>query len=345
MDHAEDGGGDNGDVFIYMGGDQFVPEDVTHVRVHKSVKTIRHGAFQQCRKLVSIEMHDGVKIIKGCAFRFCTSLKGIKLAGVRIIEEAAFCNCWSLESVEFGNKLETIVGSAFLRCTSLKNIKISKVRVIESGAFSACHLLTDVQLSKELQRIGYGAFCNCPRLRLVTIPLKANLVVDHVFRGCDSLSQVDLIGGIHKTISSLLLDSWREEMNDLINEINHLLPNTTTDEKTRAVRQWMERVIRRMEHYKSEHYSLLKEFTTLLELALWKANLDDNVVNDAAAEKGVRVTRGQRKRARKDRCITSGASIVIKNVLPFLNDNDVFPLLGYDQAILRATRGGEGGGD
>jgi hypothetical protein len=57
---------------------------------------------------------------------------------------------------------------------------------------------------------------------------------------------------------------------------------------------------------------------TLLELALWKANLDDNVGYDGTAREGVRVTRGQRKRARKDRCITSGASIVIKNVLPFL---------------------------
>jgi hypothetical protein len=54
---------------------------------------------------------------------------------------------------------------------------------------------------------------------------------------------------------------------------------------------------------------------TLLELALWKANLHDDV---AAAQDGVRVTRGRVKRARKDRCITSGASIVIKNVLPFL---------------------------
>ena len=69
-----------------------------------------------------------------------------------------------------------------------------------------------------------------------------------------------------------------------------------------------------MDHYRSEHQIILKEAMTLLELALWKANLHD----DAAAQEGVRVTRRQRKRARKDRCITSGASVVIKNVLPFL---------------------------
>jgi predicted NAD-dependent protein-ADP-ribosyltransferase YbiA (DUF1768 family) len=73
-----------------------------------------------------------------------------------------------------------------------------------------------------------------------------------------------------------------------------------------------------IEHYKSEHYISLKEAMSLLELALWKANLDDNVGDDAAAREGRRVKRRQRKRARKDRCITSGASVVIKNVLPFL---------------------------
>ena len=53
--------GNNDDVFIYMGGNQIVPWDATHVRVHKSVKIIRANAFLNCRNLVSVEMHDGVK--------------------------------------------------------------------------------------------------------------------------------------------------------------------------------------------------------------------------------------------------------------------------------------------
>ena len=75
-----------------------------------------------------------------------------------------------------------------------------------------------------------------------------------------------------------------------------------------------------MEHYKTQHNTLLKEATTLLELALWKAKLDDNQADGDGVphQDGVRVTRGRVKRARKERCVTSGASIVIKNVLPFL---------------------------
>ena len=54
-----DEGGKNNNVFVYMGGDQEVPRDVTHVRVHKSVKIISTRAFQNFHHLVSIEMHDG----------------------------------------------------------------------------------------------------------------------------------------------------------------------------------------------------------------------------------------------------------------------------------------------
>jgi hypothetical protein len=61
----------------------------------------------------------------------------------------------------------------------------------------------------------------------------------------------------------------------------------------------------------------LKEATTLLELALWKANLDDNN-GDRLEREGARTTRGSRKRAREEICVTSGADVVIKNVLPFL---------------------------
>jgi hypothetical protein len=263
-------------------------------------------------------MHDGVEIIEEWAFNGCTSLRGIKLPGVKVIEEYAFYYCPALEDVGFGDKLETIGINSFYQA-ALRNIKIPKVRVIGYYAFYKCEQLTDVEiLSEELERIEGYAFGKCPRLRRIAVPLKANLLGNQVFDECYNLSQVDLVGGIHKTVSSLLLQSWRNEMNDVINEINYLLPNTTTDEKTRAIQHWMDRVIHRIEHFKSEHYTLLKEFTTLLELALWKANLDDNVGDDSAAREGVRVTRGQRKRARKDRCITSGASIVIKNVLPFL---------------------------
>ena len=143
------------------------------------------------------------------------------------------------------------------------------------------------------------------------------MIGDRVFSFCPNLTTVHLVGGIHRTLASLHLESWRNEMNEEINRVNQVLPCTHEQEKTPVIRDWIRSVICRIDHYKTEHKALLKEATTLLELALWKANLDDNE-GGVLEREGVRTTRGRRKRARKEICVTSGANIVIKNVLPFL---------------------------
>ncbi len=343
-----DNNGNNDDVFVYMGGDQEVPRDVTHVRVHKSVKIIRARAFRNCRNLVSVEMHDGVEIIEEAAFYFCSSLRGIKLPGVRVIENNAFFVC-ALEDVEFGDKLETIGDDAFRGCR-LRNIKLPKCRVIGEYSFANCRQLTDVELSDEdLETIGYRAFSNCRRLRRIAIPLKDNLfdADDTVFDGCEELSQVDLHGGIHKTISSLLLDSWRNEMNDTIDRINQVLPDTPHINKTAVIRNWLKTVSPRIEPYKLEHYPLLKENMSLLELALWKTKLQENGYDKISfgsdlfstlwkdmtpVELACWKTRFDEEfvAPRQETRATCGANIIIPHVLSFLNDDDIFPLLHYD---------------
>jgi len=50
-------------------------------------------------------------------------------------------------------------------------------------------------------------------------------------------------------------------------------------QKNVVLEAWIVTVIERMDHYKSEHRLLLKEAMTLLELALWKANLDEGNPN------------------------------------------------------------------
>ena len=105
---AEHAAGGRDDIFVYTGGEQVVPRDVTHVIVDKSVKIIHRSAFFRRDRLVSIEMHDGIEIIEEWAFGHCTSLRGsIKLPGVRVVERYAFTRT-GLTDVEFGDKLETI---------------------------------------------------------------------------------------------------------------------------------------------------------------------------------------------------------------------------------------------
>ena len=190
------------------------------------------------------------------------------------------------------------------------------VRNIEYKAFYSCYQLTELNLPEGLETVEESAFNNCQRLTRITLPLKDDMVEDSAFYGC-CLIEVALTGGIHKTVASLHLDSWINEMKGEINRINQTLLYTDHWEKTQKVQHWMRSVVRRLDLYKTEHQKILKEATTLLELALWRANLDEN--EGGVETEGARTTRGQRKRARREICVTSGASIVIKNVLPYLD--------------------------
>ena len=298
------------EIFVYMGGDQRVPSGVRRARIHKDVKIIPALAFQHRQKLISVEFHDGVEIIERYAFCGCRSLRSVKLFGVKIIKVRAFCYCDSLTDVECGDQLETIEQEAFGCCYSLRNVAMPSVRTIGKWAFYNCRQLTDLDLPEGLETLQEKAFSGCGRLERITMPLKDGMIEDNIFIYCPNLALVDLVGGIRNTIASLHLESWRTEMTG---EIDGVLSNPHGLPKAEAIQQWMRIVISRLNHYKAEHQKMLKEATTLIELALWKANLDE-----IEGGEGVRTTRRQRKRARKEISITSGASIVIKNVLPYL---------------------------
>ena len=312
---AEDGGDD--DIFVYMGGDQVVPEDVRRVRIDKSVRIIPSDAFNGREHLIYAEFHDGIEEIGNWAFSRCYSLKSVRLLGVKVIKMKAFHKCYGLAELEFGDKLETIEEQAFSVCISLRTLTMPSVTTLGYWAFSNCQKLTDLDLPEGLETIGQRTFDSCVSLRRIAMPLKDDLIEDDAFCNCPDLTTVDLVGGIRNTTASLHLEGWRNEMKGEINRINQALPNTNARGKTPEIREWVRSVIRRIDHYKTEHRSLLKEAATLLELALWKANLDINV-GGILEQTVVRTTRRQLKRARKEKCVTSGASIVIKNVLPFL---------------------------
>ena len=318
---------DGENIFVYLGGDQFVPDGVTHAVIDPSVNIVRRGAFSYRRRLVSVIFHDGVEIIEGWAFDGCVSLPRIKLLGVREIGQEAFYGCEDLSGLEFGDKLETIGVCAFGNCNSLRSIKIPSVRSVQEWAFSPCEQLTDVEFGINLRTIGFNSFYHCDVLQRIVIPLKDGLFTFDAnerrydqFDSCDNLTTVDLVGaeGIQNTISSLLLGSWKDEMNEEINHINLVLPNTFPIAKTGLIRQWIRSVIDSMDHYKAEHNRLLKEHMTLLELAIWKAKLDER--DGSSTQKVLEAKRAKidEEIKREEKRITSGADIIIKNVLPFL---------------------------
>jgi hypothetical protein len=301
-------GGD--DIFVYTGGDQEVPFGVKRVRIAENVDTIPARAFQNCYQLIEVEGHKKIKKIEVDAFYCCRRLRIVnKMQGVIEMEAGAFSNCSALSELEF-DKLEIIGNYAFSRCKSIRSISIPSIRMVGRYAFQNFTSLTDAVFGKDLERIERYAFHYCTALRRIVIPLKHGLIVDdNVFNLCENLSRVDaLVGGIHTTISSLHLQTWRNKMKEEIDRINQTLPNTRAIEKAGEIKEWITRVLSRMIYYKIEHQTLVKEAMTLLELALWKAKLlNEAVEKKCNVEKKAKI---DTESARKEHRVTCGASIV-----------------------------------
>jgi hypothetical protein len=300
---------------VYTGGEQRVPRDVKRVRIAENVDTIPRLVFDQCQQLTEVEGHNRLRKIEEYAFCECPRLKRVKkMQGVVEMKGGAFYNCSALSDVDF-EKLEIIGQGAFYDCKLLRSINLPSVRMIGQGAFMSCNALTDAVFCPDLERIEALAFLDTA-LRRIVIPLKDNLIVES--NAFSNLSRVDALdGGIHETISSLHLESWRNKMQEEIDRINQTLPNTRS--AATAIQQWIGSVLQTMEHYKTEHKMLVKEAMTLLELALWKAKLlnetDEMKCNVDGVTKKARI---DAEAARREHRVTCGASIVIKNVLPFL---------------------------
>ena len=222
----------DGDIFVYLGGEQRVPRHVVHAVIDPSVKIVRAGAFAYRRQLVSVVFHDGVGIIEHDAFRECESLRRLKkLVGVREIGDRAFQNCVALRVTEFGDNLETVGDSSFFGCDFLSRIKMPTARNIQDWAFGRCYRLTGAEFGVNLERIGFKAFGDCPNLYSISIPLKYDLFPfdrninyqrRNQFDDCRNLRVVDIVGAedIHKTISSFHMESWKDEMNVEIDRID-----------------------------------------------------------------------------------------------------------------------------
>ena len=322
-DHAEEDGDNDGDIYIYRGGR--APQHITHALIDESVNEIEANAFRHCMCLVQVDTHDGIRRVCKNAFFNCVSLRRINLKSAVEIGKEAFFQCTNLESVEFGDRLETIGYDAFSFCTSLAHVKLPSIITIGHYAFGNCERLTDVEFSEPLETIRIKAFHECERLQRIAIPLKRDLFAfdDEMqqfsqFDRCDQLTRVDLVGQAHtKTIASLHMESWRADMIAEINRINQILPNTTAFYgQAGVVRQWMESLLDKMDHYKAEHVRYVKEGITLLELAVWKTELYER--EDDFGEGKTKKAKIDTESARKEKRITCGADTVIKNVLPFL---------------------------
>eukprot|EP00985_Skeletonema_marinoi_P027623 scaffold22977_cov84-Skeletonema_marinoi.AAC.1 len=94
------------------------------------------------------------------------------------------------------------------------------------------------------------------------------------------------------------MEKWRKDMNEAIDSINQILPDTPAGyedyndddvgEKAFAIREWITNVLQKFAHYQKQHRRLVKEAMTTVELAMWKKSLNerDNNVRERVEEGG-----------------------------------------------------------
>ncbi|KAK1733237.1 leucine-rich repeat domain-containing protein [Skeletonema marinoi] len=263
------------DEYYIFTGREVVPPDVTRVRIDKSISVIPERAFHGRNNIEELNCHDGVKKVEEDAVSYCPSLRLVIMPGLEVVEEWSFTRCDALTDVECG-KLEIIGEYAFFDCESLRSFNFPSIKFIKGRAFFDCAALANVKFGNKLEEIGEGAFLNCHSLENITLPLKDGMITDNnVFQGCENLKHVDLVEGeLHETIAALLLEEWRNDMNEEIASINQILPNTSAGNsrddaggKAEAIRTWIRSVLRNIIEYKAQHQSYLNEAATTLQLA------------------------------------------------------------------------------
>jgi hypothetical protein len=171
-----------------------IPRNVTHIKVHPSVKEIQKKAFIYCESLVEVEFSEGLQVIGESAFQGCRELKRIKIPSAHVvIKSGAFQACSGLDSVELPEGLQVIGRSWFLGCTSLTTVNVpSSVIEIQDDAFSRCTSLTSLDLPKGLQSIGDGSFASCESLASLHVPSTVRKMGTGVFWNCTRLRSITL---------------------------------------------------------------------------------------------------------------------------------------------------------
>ena len=261
-------------------GEEEIPYDATHVFV-KNVKSIPAEAFYEHPNIVEVACDIDVEHIGANGFRNCPSLRRVIMPGVEAIDEWTFRKCEALMHVEC-DKLEIIGYGSFSGCTSLTGIiNLPSAKTVGGFAFCKCRALRHAKFTEKLEKFGWGVFNGCKALERITIPLKDGMIIaPDVFTKCVNLKHVDLVEGeLLEAIAALHFEDWRNDMNEAMNSINQILPNTPAGgtvfygdsdygDKARTIQTWIRSILRKFLQYRAEHQRLMEQAAPILKLAL-----------------------------------------------------------------------------
>jgi hypothetical protein len=169
--------------------------------------TVGDYAFDGCHKLNYVKLGSGAMFLGSspCPEGPLTIQPTIDGLPVTHIGDGAFSGCSGLISVVIPGSVTSIGSAAFSSCTGLTSIVIpDSVTSIETSAFSGCTSLTaiDVDPANASYSSLDGVLFNKSQTELIqcpggktgtfTIPVSVSSFYFHAFRGCTSLTAVDV---------------------------------------------------------------------------------------------------------------------------------------------------------
>jgi hypothetical protein len=286
---------------------------LTSITIPSTVKEIGENAFSGCRQLVDVELNEGLRRIDKMAFAYCTSLTSISIPPtVKQIGGGAFMCCTQVRNVELNEGLEEIGDRAFTRCTSLQRIVIpSTVKDIGTYIFEGCSRLSDVELREGLESIHGFAFERCTLLERIRIPSTVKYIAVHSFKYCASLEAIEFCNEIEQFVNEVPMRWWNCGVSDESLRTYSFLTRCNIPSRLGAIKvqKWKDNIhdmlqsipptipcrrVRRnndedeyfdsIESQLSNYEQLCDDVAPILELALWKAKMEeqanDNPIND-----------------------------------------------------------------
>ena len=193
--------------------------------------------------------------------------------------------------VQFHPSVTEVHDEAFKDCNKLKEVVLSDgITQIGNRSFQGCTKLKRVVLNDGLIQIGDDSFSGCTSLVSITIPSTVTKIGDRAFKDCSTLKQViymrcesstpmfgwDAFRGCPLAVMKFRFDkieviSHLKELENKINDIDSTIEMRdgyiTFPLPLKNRRQIMNRV------GNLEQYYEVKEATTLVELAMWKAKI------------------------------------------------------------------------
>ena len=137
-------------------------QDLTSIKLPKSVVEIGQATFYNCKELTSIIIPNSVTEIARSTFKGCQGLTSITIPNsVRKIGSRAFSNCSGFTSVDIPNSVTEIAESAFEGCTGLTSVDIpNSVTAIGRHAFYNNNSLQKIRIPSSVSFIGEQSLSN-----------------------------------------------------------------------------------------------------------------------------------------------------------------------------------------